>query len=241
MTDRELEAPRSTARKVLDRPSYSLGEAAQYLRMNRETLKSWALGRTYPVAEGSRDWPPLFEIADRAGKRLSFRNLVEANALTAFRRVHGVKVRQIRNAIDFVREKLGVERPLCDEKFRTDGVHLFVERYEQLINASQGGQSTIREATEAALERVEFEPDSGVPVRLYASGPDPRERSQFVAFDPTIAFGRPALVETGVPIENIADRFRAGESIGSLVEDFGVGQAEIEEALRQANLLRIAA
>lgn len=241
MTDRRKTTDRPSASEVLDRPAYSIGEAARYLHMSPATLASWALGRVYPVADGERQWPPLFPIADSRSRRLSFRNLLEANALTAFRKMHGVKIPKIRDAINYVKHSMNIARPLCDSEFRTNGADLFVERYGQLVNVSRGGQAALREVIEAALRRVVFDPGSGVPIRLYALGPHETEQSEFVAFDPHIAFGRPALVAAGVPIMNIADRFRAGESIGSLAEDFGVDRDEIEEAIRQDGLLRATA
>lgn len=229
-----------TATHIRERPAYSIPEAAQYVRMNPTTLQSWAVGRDYETAKGNRVWKPLFEIADRRNRRLSFLNLVEASVLASVRKQHGIAIPTIRVALDYVREKLNVARPLYDEQFQTNGVDLFVERFGELINASHHGQTTMREMMQAALRRIERERLTGIPIRLYAAGPDERDRSAFVAFDPAIAFGRPVLVTTGAPIANIAERFRAGDSIDALVGDYGVERGAIEEAIRQAELLRAA-
>lgn len=223
-----------------ERPAYSIGEAAHYLRMNPMTLGSWALGRGYSTTEGAKHSPALFKIADPRNRRMSFTNLVEANVLSAVRRDHKIAIPKIRNALDFVREQLGVKRPLCDEKFETDGADLFVMRYGELINASRSGQIALRELLETALKRIEREAPTGAPVRLFAAGPDEQARSPYVAFDPKIAFGRPALIRAGTPIAVIADRFRAGDSMDTLAGDFGVERQAIEEAVRQADLLRAA-
>jgi len=229
-----------TAEQIRERPAYSIAEAARYLRMNEQTLGTWALGRRYKTANGEKQWPALFRIADRRGRRMSFTNLIEGNVLSALRRQHGVSVPKIRDALNYVRDQLNVARPLADEQFGTNGVDLFVERYGKLMNASRHGQLAIRELLQAALRRIEREAPSGVAIRLYAATPDERERSQFVAFDPAIAFGRPALIGSGVPIAAIAERFRAGDSISALAEDYAVGRPAIEEAIRQAELLRAA-
>jgi uncharacterized protein (DUF433 family) len=231
---------RLTAQQIRERPAYSIGEAAGYLRMNEMTLQTWALGRDYPTIAGSKLWPPLFKIADRRGRRLSFINLVEANVLSALRRQHAVRVPKIRTALDYVRTSLKVKRPLCDEQFETNGVDLFVQRFGELINASQAGQLTLHETLLAALRWVEREHPSGIPVRLYATNPKDDGRSQFVAFDPAIAFGRPALVGSGAPVAVINERFRAGDSVHDLARDYGVEREAIEEAIRQAELLRAA-
>ena len=50
--------------------------------------------------------------------------------------------------------------------------------------------------------------------------------------DPRVQFGRPCLLGTGVPTDVIAERYKAGESIESLVEDYGQAREHIEEAIR---------
>lgn len=230
---------KSTPKSIKERPAYSIGEAARYLHLNPSTLQSWSLGRNYPTVDGLKQWPALFQIADRRTRRLSFINLVEANVIGAVRKDHGVAMPKIRAALDFVRDNLNVSRPLCDQQFETNGVDLFVKHYGDLVNASRSGQVALEEMLRAALRRIERNVD-GVPVRLYAAGAHERGRSTFVAFDPEIAFGRPALVGSGAPVAAINGRFRAGDSIRDLAEDYGVERDAIEEAIRQAELLRAA-
>lgn len=50
--------------------------------------------------------------------------------------------------------------------------------------------------------------------------------------DPQIAFGRPVLVGTAVPTSVLGDRFKAGDALTILAEDYGVHPATIEEAIR---------
>jgi len=228
-----------TPKDIKERAAYGIGEASRYLHLNPTTLQSWALGRTYPTTEGEKQWPALFEIADRQNRRLSFINLVEANVLGAVRKDHGVAMPKVRAALDFVRKSLNVRRPLCDQQFETDGVDLFIQHYGKLVNVSRSGQIALEEMLRAALRRIERNID-GIPIRLYAAGPQDRERSAFVAFDPEIAFGRPALVGSGAPVAAINERFRAGDSIRDLAEDYGVERDAIEEAIRQAELLHAA-
>jgi uncharacterized protein (DUF433 family) len=53
-----------------------------------------------------------------------------------------------------------------------------------------------------------------------------------VVFDPEVSFGRLVLSGTGVPTEEIGDRFNAGETLDDLARDFRVDRKQIEEALR---------
>ena len=53
-----------------------------------------------------------------------------------------------------------------------------------------------------------------------------------VEIDPRLSFGRPVLVGTGIPTAVIAERYKAGETIAELAEDYHRTSTEIEEALR---------
>jgi uncharacterized protein (DUF433 family) len=61
---------------------------------------------------------------------------------------------------------------------------------------------------------------------------DVANQPQSIVVDPEVAFGRPTLVGTAIPTRVIAGRFDAGESLESLVEDFGRSPADILEAIR---------
>ena len=84
-------------------PAYSVAEAAHHLRMPEETLRSWVVGRWYPVAGQSKRSRPLIHLDDPQRQYLSFINLVEAHVLAAIRRRHGVKLPKVRTALDYVK------------------------------------------------------------------------------------------------------------------------------------------
>ncbi len=106
------------------------------------------------------------------------------------------------------------------------------QKYSQLINISQDGRLAIRSLLEAHLRRIERGP-SGIPVRLF---PLTRKRAhdepRAVVIDPRVSFGRPVLVGTGIATAVIAERYKAGESVEELAEDYGRQRLEIEEAIR---------
>ncbi len=105
-------------------PAYTVAEAAHYLRMPQETLRSWVHGRPYVVLEQSKRSVPLVELDDPDRKYLSFINLVEAHVLAAMRRRHGVKLTKIRSALDYLRKEFKSTRPLIERSFQTDGLDL---------------------------------------------------------------------------------------------------------------------
>jgi len=213
-------------------PAYGINEAAHYLGIPNATLRSWVLGRPYPTGAGERFFRPIIELPDKEERLLSFQNLVEAHVLDAIRRVHGVTFGRVRKAVEYLKTKLASKHPLAEQKFATDGVDLFVEVFGQLVNVSREGQLAIRDLIQAYLQRIERDP-IGAPVRLY---PFTRERKpdepKIIVIDPSISFGRPVLVGTGIATTIIAQRYKAGESVEELAEDYGRSRSDIEEAIR---------
>jgi uncharacterized protein (DUF433 family) len=202
-----------------DVPTYSIREAASYMRLPPTTLRQWVSGgaRVIPLAGGR---PPL----------LSFWNLVEAYVLAALRRRHRVPLQRVRKALRFVERELDTERPLIEQEFLTDGLDLFVEYYGKLVNASRAGQTEMRSLLEASLERVERDP-RGLAERLFPWTREPGEPRE-VEIDPRRAFGKLVIAGTGIPTAVIADRLRAGETLGHLAKDYNLKLDQVGAALR---------
>ena len=218
-------------------PAYSVAEAAHYLRMPEETLRSWIMGRLYPTAGQVKRSRPLIHLDDPKRQHLSFINLVEAHVLAAIRRRHGVKLPKVRNALDYVRHQFQIERPLIDQAFQTDGLDLFVERYGELINASREGQQAMKEIIGVYLKRIERDA-KGLPIKLYPFTRDtqaeaaPASDPRFVVMNPAVSFGRPVIAGTGIPVSSIYERYKAGDSTADLAKDFRLETSAIEEAIR---------
>ena len=217
-------------------PCYSFPEAAHYLRIPGTTLRSWVRGRKYPTSEGDQFFQPVIELPDDSQNLLSFINLVEIHVLDAIRRDHRISLHKVRIAIDFIKEELKSDHPLAYQKLETDGLDLFVEEYGQLINVSQAGQLVLRNLLQAHLQRIDRD-SAGYALRLYPFtrkrlGQQLIEEPKAIVIDPRISFGRPVLAGTGIPTAIIAERYKAGEAIGALADDYGRLPLEIEEAIR---------
>lgn len=165
--------------------------------------------------------------ADPSGV-LSFRNLVEIQVLRALRATHGVKLDKIRQAIAFMRKTLEVEHPLASSRMLTDGKDLFVNFLEVIMQADDG-QLVLKRVVVEHLERVEWEGDE--PVRLYPFPRRGRQSKRRVVLDPLVRWGRPVLAGTAIPIDDIAERAAAGESVSSIAKDYGRSIPEIRSAL----------
>jgi uncharacterized protein (DUF433 family) len=216
----------------LELPAYTLPTAARFVRVPTVTLRSWIVGRNYETAKGTKRALPLIHPPAHGEGYLSFINLVEAHVLASMRKDHEVEMRKCRAAITYVENELAVDHPLARQTFHTDGIDLFVEKFGKLINASAKGQVALRDAIKQGLSRVGYK--DGIAARLFpllrASGD--ADQPKLVVIDPRIAFGRPVLSGTAIPVEEIAQRFQAGDSSAHLAKEFGLDRDRIDEALR---------
>lgn len=218
-------------------PAYSVAEAARYLRMPEETLRSWVAGRPYPVAGQTKRSRPLIHLDDPKRQYLSFINLVEAHVLAAIRRWHGVKLPKVRTALDYVKRQFKLGRPLIDQTFQTDGLDHFAERYGDLINASREGQREMKEIISVYLKRIERD-GRGLPIKLYPFTRDtesvaaPSSDPRLVVMNAAVSFGRPVIAGTGIPVSSIYERYKAGDSVAELAQDFHLETSAVEEAIR---------
>jgi uncharacterized protein (DUF433 family) len=206
-------------------PAYTVAEAAALVRVPVSTLKTWIHGEK-PSSRG------LLVLPRSRPRLLAFSHLVEAFVLAAVRRGHGVALQRVRKAIRFVQRELHVERPLIHAKFKTDGVDLFIEQWGKLVNASKDGQVAMRGALETSLQRVDWDRD-GLAVRIFPLVRSAAERQpKSIVIDPERGFGRPTLAGTGIRVEVVVGRYRAGESPPDLAADYRVPVELIHDAVR---------
>lgn len=224
---------RRSAKSILSTPAYPFVEAAHYLNIPLSTLRAWCLGQGYRADGQTRRFLPLIRLDENDRRALSFLNLVEAHVLAAIRRQHHVPLPKVRQALSYVGKKLKIQRPLSELEFQTDGVDLFLDKLGSLINVTQEGQTEMAEVIRDHLKRIERDA-KGIPVRLFlfTRKDDLRDQPSPVVVDPRIAFGRPVLAGRSVPTAVLADRFKAGDSVNQLAEDYDTSPQQIEEALR---------
>jgi uncharacterized protein (DUF433 family) len=216
-------------------PAYSLHEASRYTGVPLNTLRTWISGRSYPTESGVKFWKPIIEKPVKDDPMISFTNLIEAHVLNAIRRKHQVAMARVRKALDYLSDEFNSANPLAEHDFETDGLDLFVEKYGKLINVSKGGQIAMKEILRMYLKRIERD-EKGIARQLFpftrvvADGGynDPK----IVAINPRIAFGRPVINGTSIPTTIVAERYKTGESIAEIADDYRRKIEEIEEAIR---------
>jgi uncharacterized protein (DUF433 family) len=221
--------------QLAERPAYRAREAAQILALPHGTVQAWCFGHDYTHRDGTRKrFARVIQPADARRKLLSFLNLCELHVLAVIRRHHRVRLAQVRHAVRFMQDSLGDERPLAAGAFRTNGIDLFVEHAGELLNVSRQGQQALREDFERTLQRIEFA-RSGVPVVLFPFTREPSmepDGPRSVLVDPRRSFGRPVLAQAYVRTQVIEQRFRAGDTLAEMADDYQVTPSDIEEALR---------
>lgn len=213
-------------------PAYGLGEAAHYLSIPENTVRSWVSGRSFPSRSGVRRSPALVAAADPRRHLLSFVNLLELHVLGAIRRQHQVEMPKVRTALTQLAHKFNSPHPLIDREMLTDGTDLFAVHLGTLVNLSRDGQLAMREMLDAHLKRIDRDA-RGLAIRLY---PFTRatlvETPRFIVIDPRMAFGRPVIAGSRIPTTDVFERFKAGDSLDELVAEYGRSTQEIQEAIR---------
>jgi uncharacterized protein (DUF433 family) len=200
-------------------PAYPLVEAAHYLGLNASTLGTWF--RTGAIVPAQREHDPM-----------SFWSLVEAFVLKGLREQHRLSLQRIKAAVAELRRQYpDVSYPLAQLDLAVLNRDLYADRDGLLVDASKGGQLGIRNVLELYLSRVER--DASGAVRLYPfTRPTLADAPLLVAIDPTVSFGRPVIAGTSIPTAVLHERWKAGDSIHDLAEDYDRPVSEIEEALR---------
>src|SRR5437899_2050433 len=116
-------------------PLYRAAEAARYLGVNDDTLRTWAFGYRRPGHLGRpsvHKGPVITATANRRGPSIPFMGLAEGMVLAAFRKA-GLPMQRIRPAVAILREQIGLEHALASQSLYTDGARIlydFAEHYD---------------------------------------------------------------------------------------------------------------
>lgn len=217
-------------RTLNDIPAYSVTDAARYLRIPIATLRSWLNGRPYATKKGQQHFEPLIQRPDEV-PQLSFTNLVEAHVLRVLRETHQVRLDKVRAALDYLSQQFNTDHPLIQQKFQTDGIDLFVESMDRLVNVSRSGQLVMRETLKHLLTRVEWD-ERGIADRLFPFVQPMGDAEKNLYIDPNISFGRPTIVGTGTPTATIAELYEAGETIETIADEFNCKASQVKAAIQ---------
>lgn len=215
----------------LSRPLFTLRESAAYLDVPASTLHLWAR---------PRDAEPLVTVFPRAGRSATvpFAGFAEGFVLSALRKA-GVPMQRIRPAVAKLSEEFGLDHALASKRVYTDGAEVIFDYArdaddDTLLTVVRTGQQHFQEVIRRYLKRITYGDDGWAEqLRL------PAYATAEVLVDPRQAFGQPLVVHGGARVEDLVDRFQAGDGFAEIADDFGVPSPEVEDVIRVA--LRLAA
>lgn len=219
-------------------PNYSIKDASRYLNIPYVTLKTWLNGRKYSTKSGDKEFLPIIERPNPENSQLSFTNIIEAHMLRVIRTIHNIPLDKVRLALDYISNQFDTKHPLAIKQFSTDGVDLFIEELEHLINVSRSGKLTMKKVFTNLLTRVEWD-NHNFATRLYPEINNIND-NKILTIDPYVSFGKPTITGTGVPTKIIVELYDAGDSMEDIAEDYDCQINQIEEAIRFESQLQAA-
>jgi uncharacterized protein (DUF433 family) len=220
-------------------PLYTLAEAANNLGVPQSTFARWARGYTdtRPTGRATVSEPIVTSLGAR-GTVVPFVGLAEGMVLAAIRRA-GVPLQRIRPALTALERELGVAHALASRSLYTDGAEVLYDfaggrsvdpdlrdRVNELV-VLRSGQRVFTDVVRSYLRRITYR-DDGWAGRVEL----PAYRVAKVVADPRINFGQPFFRHGGARVEDVLDRWYAGEDWAALAEDYGIPAREIEDAAR---------
>lgn len=212
-------------------PLYSFPDASRATEIPVSTLRSWVVGQAYERKHDRAYFEPVISRPSDGDSRLSFTNLIEAHVLRALRTVHEAKFGAIRQAVDIAQEQFGIRRLLISPDLRTSAGELFLARYTHFLELNEGQQLAMKSILDQFLERIEFD-ESKLPFEFRPFERSPRNAgAKIVVISPFVGFGRPLLQRSGVSTRAVVQRIEAGESPEAVMADYGLEEAEVEEAI----------
>ena len=220
-------------------PLYSVTDAARHIDVPRTTFGTWVRGYSRRPKGRSQvtGASVVTYIPSSSGPTVPFIGLAEGFVLAAFREA-GVPLQRIRPAITKLQEELGIEHVLASRSLYTDGAEVLYDYAESTGDTPEGksarqlvivrnDQQVFQEVVDAYLRRIDFADDGWA-----RSFHLPHYRTADVVIDPERSFGIPIFARGAARVEVVLGRFKAGESVESLSEEFGVPVDELFDALR---------
>jgi uncharacterized protein (DUF433 family) len=206
-------------------------EASTARSISRQTIARWLRGYDYTRNGEIRHSDPLWQpdyINEDDTLELSFRDLIELRFVKTFRD-YGLTLPTIRECFMRAVEAVDDDRPFSTRKFRTDGKTIFLEithdvREGELLDLRRR-QGAFHSVIAPSLHDLEF--DADIVARWFPLGKGRRT----IVIDPAHAFGRPIVVDGGVPVEVLADAVEIEGSPQKVAKLYDVPLAAVRDAV----------
>lgn len=219
-------------------PLYTISEAARFLGVSPATFGTWAHGylRRFPGRRDVTGDPILTSFAAERGEpTIPFVGLAEGMVIAAFRKA-GVSMQHLRKAVGVLEQEIGLDHALASRSLYTDGAVVLYDYAERVgdeevadLTVVVSQQRVFADVVKEYLTRIEYGKDDWA-ARLIS----PATRQKVIQVDPRRSFGQPIFVHGAARVEDVIDRWKAGEHLSEVAEDFGVPFEDVEDYLRVA-------
>lgn len=202
-------------------PLYSRRGVSEALRMPYSTLYSW-------LKSNHRD--SVISASD-SERTLNFLQLSEAFAINYMRKNLGISLHKIREASQYLGQKLGIPYPLTNPGIRVGTEVYFEHARDILLNATRHGQVESVDLIGRYISRIEFNEEE-LPDVLYPWIPGVERKT--IRIDPRIRFGQPTITGTGISVAVVQDRVKAGELPQDIATSYGISHNKVKDAIAYA-------
>lgn len=209
---------------ILGQGVYTPREAARLVGTNAQQILRWTRG------SGPNEplWSAHFQFLDNDVTEISFLDLIEVRVVAAMRQ-SGISLQAIRFAMNFAQDKLGVERPLASQEFKTDGSEVLMTALENdgefvSLSKKRPGQKVFKQIVMQSLNDLEYE-------GTYAARWRPKNYSA-VILDPGRHFGDPILDKFGISTHIVYREFTEFNDLNYLATIYEVPTEVIKDAIQ---------
>jgi uncharacterized protein (DUF433 family) len=224
---------------VLNRPLFTLTEAARLLELPPRTLRNWLEGFTSRATR----YPGVIRMSSTGSTEVTWAEFVEAGYLREYRVKRGVSLQRLRRFIELGHERWGVPYPLAHFKPiawpRGELLVLLKQLQEEaelddelhpVLVEPHTGQLVFSQPLRAWFDKVDFD-QAGIASRMHPLG-----RAFPVVIDPLHSFGIPQV--GGIRTEILAEAIATGEPEESLADTYNLTLADVRAAIRWELMLR---
>jgi uncharacterized protein (DUF433 family) len=234
MTGAKVTDPRGGGDRFRFGKAYTIRQAARLADVAPASVRRWL--NVYDLPERSAAPMNGYHSGAIDVPSVSFLELIEIVVVARFRRGRrSVKLDRLHRAHTFARERFGLPYPFASLSLRESGgsvLHEFdrADPHGPALALDLGGRWAMPGFVTRVLDSLDFSEADRMAERWFPAG-----RETPIVLDPRRGAGRLTVLGTGVTIETIYRRFMAGESIELLADDYDLGAAAIQEAIRYAD------
>ena len=209
--------------------TYTIAQAARLAGTSPGTIRNWLFG-----APRMRSVVRDRERGTNGPQRVSFLELIDFVVVAKWRREYGIDLEVIREAHAFAKNEWDVDYPFASLNMLPLGgeaLRRFEETHPEagsLVVMSRPGQHVLPDLVLEELERFDFDPAGSDP---YAAVWHIHGRELPVVVDPRFGGGMPTVEGTGVTVDILIRRRKAGETRRAIASDFGLKFSVVDQIL----------